>query len=359
MITRIFHPIGQGAFYSELHELDNGEMFNIIYDCGVVGRKGIISSSAKALLQGFAAQSQYKTIDILFISHLDYDHVSGITELLNNGVKFKRIILPLLYPNCGNSVLSIIQRVVQSVLKGTRLIYVSPESDERPSELTVEQLDDDKNTIIKSNTRICYARNSWVFVPYNYDYSNRNKVLMVNLKTNGFSVKSLIRSVRYISGNLKNPVRYKKLKDAYEKICNGKNGSGINENSMLVYSGPNTNNSLHVVQCSFSAFPKIVCFRQNNLPGCVYMGDSDMHVCDIKNIYNSFCAFIGCVQIPHHGSYKNYDSNSLKNFICPISAGNSSKHPSKNVVYNLIQNDCVPLVVTEDPTTEYIEEIKP
>ena len=357
MITRIFHPIGQGAFYSEHHEQDNGEIFNIIYDCGVVGRKGIISSKVKSLLRRFAAQ--YKTIDILFISHLDYDHVSGISELLNNGVKFKRIILPLLYPIFGNSVLSIIQRIVQSALNGVRLIYVSSESDERPSELMVNQLDEDKNTVIKSNTRIYYARNSWVFVPYNYDYLNRNQVLIGNLRTKGFSVRSLIRNVRYISRNLTNPVSYKKLKDAYEKICNGKNGSGINENSMLVYSGPDTKNSWHIDQRLFPALPQIGSFRQNNLPGCVYMGDSDMHVCDIKNIYNSFYPFVGCVQIPHHGSDKNYVSGYLKDFVCPISAGNSSKHPSKNVVYNLILNGCVPLVVTEDLSTEYKEEIKP
>ena len=357
MITRIFHPIGQGAFYSEHHELDNGEIFNIIYDCGVVGRKGIISSRAKSLLQNFA--NQYKTIDILFISHLDYDHVSGISELLKNGVKFKRIILPLLYPNCGNSVLFIIQRIVHSALNGVRLIYVSSESDEHPSELMVDQLDDDKNIVIKSNTRICYVRNSWVFVPYNYDYSNQNKVLMANLKTNGFSAKSLIRSVRYISRNLTNPVSYKKLKDAYEKICNGKNGSGINEKSMLVYSGPNTKSAWYIGQCIFSALPKIGMLRKNDRPGCVYTGDSDMHVCDIKNIYNSFYPFVGCVQIPHHGSEKNYVFDYLKDFACPISAGNSSKHPSKNVVYNLILNGCVPLVVTEDLSTEYKEEIKP
>jgi hypothetical protein len=29
MIQRIFHPIGQGAFYSERHE-----NINIVYDCG-------------------------------------------------------------------------------------------------------------------------------------------------------------------------------------------------------------------------------------------------------------------------------------------------------------------------------------
>ena len=40
MIQRIFHPVGQGAFYSERHE-----NHNIVYDCGTHyfnrGKKGI------------------------------------------------------------------------------------------------------------------------------------------------------------------------------------------------------------------------------------------------------------------------------------------------------------------------------
>ena len=32
-LIRTFHPIGQGAFYSERHFIDNKE-FIIVYDCG-------------------------------------------------------------------------------------------------------------------------------------------------------------------------------------------------------------------------------------------------------------------------------------------------------------------------------------
>ena len=33
MIQRFFHPVGQGAFYSERHEYQGSDL-NIVYDCG-------------------------------------------------------------------------------------------------------------------------------------------------------------------------------------------------------------------------------------------------------------------------------------------------------------------------------------
>ena len=38
VITRVFHPVGHGAFYSERHDVD-GQKFNIVYDCGSLGVK--------------------------------------------------------------------------------------------------------------------------------------------------------------------------------------------------------------------------------------------------------------------------------------------------------------------------------
>ena len=71
-ITRIFHPVGQGAFYSERHTIGN-ENFNIVYDCGS------LSSKIDSVVQDFADQNE---IDVLFISHFDQDHVNKIKLLL-------------------------------------------------------------------------------------------------------------------------------------------------------------------------------------------------------------------------------------------------------------------------------------
>ena len=84
MVKRVFHPVGQGAFYSEHH--DN---FTVVYDCGATSKK----LASKVVAQSF---KQNDVIDILFISHFDYDHVSNISQLIKL-TKIKTVVLPLLH----------------------------------------------------------------------------------------------------------------------------------------------------------------------------------------------------------------------------------------------------------------------
>ena len=88
MIQRIFHPVGQGAFYSERHE-----NHNIVYDCGTHyfnrGKKGIKNTISQSF-------SKDEIIDILFISHFDYDHVSLIEHLKKSVKKIRLVVMPLL-----------------------------------------------------------------------------------------------------------------------------------------------------------------------------------------------------------------------------------------------------------------------
>ena len=41
-MTRTFHPVGQGAFYSEVFSLEGGEEFTVVYDCGTESDKKLI-----------------------------------------------------------------------------------------------------------------------------------------------------------------------------------------------------------------------------------------------------------------------------------------------------------------------------
>ena len=91
MIQRFFHPVGQGAFYSERHIDDN---INIVYDCGTEyknrgnkGTKGVVSQSF----------SKNDVIHYLFISHFDYDHISKISLLKKTVKKIENVVLPLLH----------------------------------------------------------------------------------------------------------------------------------------------------------------------------------------------------------------------------------------------------------------------
>jgi len=97
MIKRIFHPIGQGAFYSE-----QDENFNIVYDCGTEWKNRGKKSIDKMIKQSFSKDDE---IDILFISHFDYDHVSKIKVLRDHVKTIKKVVMPLLFESEKNLLL--------------------------------------------------------------------------------------------------------------------------------------------------------------------------------------------------------------------------------------------------------------
>jgi beta-lactamase superfamily II metal-dependent hydrolase len=89
-VERIFWPVGQGAFYSEKLKFDDGKEFNIVYDCGSK-KKELVHPLIDEFFEG-------TTIDILFISHFDSDHVNGVPGLKNKA-RIKNVVVPLIHNN--------------------------------------------------------------------------------------------------------------------------------------------------------------------------------------------------------------------------------------------------------------------
>lgn len=92
-ITRSQRPVGQGLFHYSSFSKNSSEQpwLDFVYDCGSTESYKVDRNREVQLL---AKESQSRPIDILFISHADHDHVSGIPELSNLGVKFRTIMLP-------------------------------------------------------------------------------------------------------------------------------------------------------------------------------------------------------------------------------------------------------------------------
>lgn len=71
----------------------------------------------------------------------------------------------------------------------------------------------------------------------------------------------------------------------------------------------------------------------------------------LSKAYNDYWEYIGCVQIPHHGSRHNYNNEMAKlNAINVISAGykNRYRHTHSSVLKDLMLNDCTVHIVTEN-----------
>jgi len=83
-----FHSVGQGLFYSSSSQLDNNISANVIFDCG---------SENIELINNEIDEYGNNDIDILIISHLHYDHISGLEHLLQTR-NVNTVILPYLFP---------------------------------------------------------------------------------------------------------------------------------------------------------------------------------------------------------------------------------------------------------------------
>ena len=86
-LTRIFHPVGQGIFYTEKFHFGD-KVFNVVFDCGSENKNKI----EKEISQTFTKED---SIDILFISHFHADHMNSLNYLKDHCKKIKRVIIPL------------------------------------------------------------------------------------------------------------------------------------------------------------------------------------------------------------------------------------------------------------------------
>lgn len=353
MIKRIFHPIGQGAFYSERHE-----NFNIVYDCGVLPKT---KASEKLVKQSFNKSDE---IDILFISHFDSDHTNQIETLKKHCSKIKVAVLPLLDPDEKSLITNIYQSIDNTIVPlisnpsdffddDTKIVYVKPsETQETINDeiLEVEQLTN--NQEIESAVKISKG-NDWCFIPFNFKYTDRHRQLINLLNSESIDKDRLLNDLAYALSNRA------KLRSIYNKV-DGK----INQNSMFIYSGPDnvTQNLKTTQRYRKSLHPIFIWHDINQNPGCIYTGDSDLNVVDIKTVYNQQWKWVGTVQIPHHGDIKSYNSApfSTGSLACPISVGlkNTYGHPSNTVIVDLIGNNNMALCVTENIRDLYFEIIK-
>ena len=77
-LTRTFHPVGQGAFYTERFYDGDKNVFNMVYDCGSSTKSQYLKNEINDAFKDGTGKAE---IDILFVSHFHNDHVNGIQEL--------------------------------------------------------------------------------------------------------------------------------------------------------------------------------------------------------------------------------------------------------------------------------------
>lgn len=361
MISRIFFPIGQGAFYAERHN-----NFNIVYDCGNWRQT---KSSKSVVSQSF---NKNESIKILFISHLDWDHISLLEILKNTVSSIDYVILPLLHDEqkilisnihkvLGYSSSSIINNPQVFFGDKVKIIYIKPSENDVINDGTIVlDRDDNLDSEIESGTRISINSDyNWCFIPFNIKNNERNKILEKKLEKKGFDVTKLKTDSDYIINNLLDEEKKDNMKDIYNSLT-GK----INENSLVIYSGPKfgcVNCGSTKCLCHMYSYCEYICSNHYIKIGCIYTGDTNLNKFNLINTYQHYWSMVGTVQIPHHGSIEDFNSDFLNSndLICPISfsINNNYGHPSYKVINDIISKNSQIIKVTEKMDSGYIQRL--
>lgn len=376
-VVRTFHPIGQGAFYSERFYLDSDLTRNVVFDCGVLE---VDARSKNVVKQAF---SKDDIIDYLFISHLDEDHISLVTTL-RDSVKFIRnVVLPYIGINealiqkmlsqaLGMQEVYAFWSDVYDELNGrrfdTRYHFVASEIDGRTLQTRVE-----------SGHRFdISAIPEWVFIPFcrhierkteleaNLEELLTDIVFQEALKKDHIVINSVEELKSKISNGdfadlISNRVIKKGLQKAYKNLT-----EGINRNSLLVYSGP-TRWPLTVGHVNSRDEMKWWCrdSRSSSMSqlACLYTGDGDFDMRGYKLLLGDMWRAVGTIQLPHHGSLSSFcfDRNSDSDLYAgvyyrfPVSCGekNHYGHPSGKVLSYLRYVNTIPIIITESASTIY------
>lgn len=375
-IIRTFHPVGQGAFYSERFFV-NGQSnarFNVVYDCGV--GYGYVTKAQKVVSQSFNTDDD---IDYLFLSHLDYDHISLVRFLKQNVRRVKNIVMPFMYEDDIVFMITMMKisnhNNTANFIQG---ILAHLQGEMRDDDYNIIQVVDPDNNDFNQRGNNGFWRSGasaniapdWILIPYNTRQTIGKDIFIHNLEAllreepfnnelnrvgyskikSGKDLYDALKDSAFAAIALNNTLLKDRIKEAYNKV-----EGGINDNSLLLYSGPASLE--HDYRFVKYAWNKIIGLYRSDA-GCLYTGDNDCYLSNWKKYYNSIWENVGTIQLPHHGSIKSFNlsKNPIdKHYIFPVSCGSVNRygHPSDKVIAYLLANDCYPHIVTEMVNTAY------
>ncbi len=349
-MIRTFNSVGQGAFYTEeFYDKDYRPKFTMVYDCGSYGDKKLIINEIK--------HSDLKSVDLLCISHFHADHINGLEYLLQS-YNVKRILLPFLYDEekievfLANSDASVFikklslhpEETIQEYSrdKEIQITFIRPIDGDNPK-------NEPRDIILSGQPIIINDDCEWIYVPFNFRFNQRSIMLKHELDKIDINIDNF--TDKYEKHKNKIIGIYKDLKE------------DLNTNSLVIYSGYSTN---YKNNCELECFIRHDYYRYHNESGCLYLGDYNAKRKEkwneLENAFQKYFDYIGTIQIPHHGSRHNYNKklNFKGNLLSVISAGinNKFRHPHGSTLKQIVLQDGIPIVVTEEASNRFIQKIE-
>ena len=360
-----FFKAGQGSFYGgRIWQHDKDQVFTVVYDCGTSPFIAGNSQSLNNEITHFKYRPHYfprnnDGVELLFISHLDYDHVSGLKRLLTE-FKVKNIILPYISkehrqffltsisdnndPDNNLSVedyISFIESPNQFILQNsesTKMYFVKSNDkneieyqgydNDNQSEYTyprgtvnedTDELTGQSNVSKYDNNLQFFIKRYWEFTTYSKSVSQDaidklHSCLKKKLKKKPNDNLTLDDLKNIVTTNRK--VAHKCYTD-----CIGE----INSHGLVLLHGPirfehlcggiysdcelnNFNNDYHYFRHFYDEYH----FNNNNrsMLGTLLFGDTSLKGVNKINFPQAFkdkLVNVHVVQVPHHGSSENWD----------------------------------------------------
>lgn len=375
-----FHPIGQGLFYTG--SLYNGR-FNFVYDCGTSTDQKYIRREIDAYLDLLNDQNDNKqpNINLVVISHLHYDHYSGLKYLLEkrrvNSIRLpyfphdsNLLNLTLYYDMMVRSGIGYTECKEQAelitTLYGFNADYSKRYDFHLPENISIEPETTTFVNGIKYTTDTTGVTNNnirdvdlfWRFIFINklledalINASEKLKNWFEKTTGTKYNDTSFVNYIEKLSSSDKKFLTIKKI---YYDVF-GKNYD-LNLTSTVMIHFP-----LFSARSQLSHFARNIMTSRNSLlrdiscyncellftdhyknTASLLSGDAmfDDEIADtIRNLLGSLDTvddFL-IIQVPHHGSKKNWKSlNERKiyanKYVIPFGLGNSFGHPNKDVL---------------------------
>lgn len=139
-MTKIFTfwPVGQGLFYTGI--IDD---FTMVYDVGTANNQEFLDKQIEIFGRRLEHCHGDKVIDVLFLSHYDKDHISGLAKLNKEKFQIKKIIAPFITPvvklfyllellqdDIDNVEEYDLKKVITAYSTDTSIVFVHPINDE-------------------------------------------------------------------------------------------------------------------------------------------------------------------------------------------------------------------------------------
>lgn len=391
-----FFKAGQGSFYGGRIQ-SSEKVFTVVYDCGTSHFIAGNSQSLNKEIDTFKSNPHYYSnsndIDLLFISHLDYDHVSGLKRML---IEFnvKKIVLPYIGKKNrqfyltsisleGSSndndlsladYISFIESPNQFIRENsteTQIFFIKPnakeieyqgENDNESEDiypigtLVIEdEVADEQNVFVYDNDLQFFIQKKWEFTTYVKSVNDASIEKLHNClkkKLNKNESEDLtLEDLKEIVTN--------KRKEAHK--CYTKFIGEINSHGLVLFHSPINFKSGAIKiypNCELNPFyhDYLNFFFYNfqykkynpKMLGTFLLGDTSINLTnnpiDLPQAFIDKLVDVYIVQVPHHGASANWNFDEFKKLItnydnivpvCNFGYGNTYGHPSHEVLNDL------------------------